>query len=230
MIVFAVHGIADKIEIVLKQLNNFNTMDVLIVDTKSPSDVVESFYKENKNNYNFNLSYHRVNHYCYDSGAYMITFKQFQSEKYYFFQDSIEFINTQIFKEIDRLLNDFDVVATSSFPLIFDNYEQIDWVFRNLNLKVNLNLLDPASGRSFCNLPILGIFGPMFSIKRETLLRIPEHWLVQPNTKNQAMAMERKWPIMFHLLNMSVAYIEKDHMDFLSGNTTWIKKYMLARQ
>jgi len=230
MIVFAVHGIIEKIEIVLEQLNKFNKIDVLIVDTNSPSDIVRLFYEKNKDKYKFNLYYERINYMCYDSGAYINAFKKYDVEKYYFFQDSIEFINESIFIEINQLLDKFDVVAISSFPLIFDNYEQINWVFNNLEINTNINLIDMQTGRSFVNLPIYGIFGPMFSIKRETLLKIPNEWITEPINKNQAMAMERKWPIIFYLLNLSVTYIEKDHMIFLSGDTKWIKKYMLARQ
>lgn len=224
MIVFAVHNRTDFIEDILNKLNHFNKIDVLIIDTNSENNNVIDFYKNlDLNNFNFKIHFDRVETDCYDSGAYIYSFKKYESETFYFFQDSIEFINYDIFNDIDNLLNSYDVVGVSSFPLIFDNKEQIEWITSNI---------PNDYFRKLPNKQLFGIFGPMFSIKKITLEKIPNEWLIYPTIKNQAAAMERKWSIMFNILDLKITYLEDDHMIFLSDQhkNNYIKKTMLARQ
>lgn len=223
MIVFAVHDRVDMISDLLDNLNMFNKKDVIIIDTNSSNNNVIDFYKNlNKDKYNFKIFYDRVNYNCYDSGAYIHVFQNYDSDIFYFFQDSIEFINPNIFNQIDAFLESYDVVAISSFPLIFDNQSQIDWILSNISVN-EINKL---------NYQMWGIFGPMFSIKKSSMNKIPKEWLISPSNKNEAMSMERKWSIIFNILNFKTIYLEKDHIDFLSDNVknNFINKKMLGRQ
>ena len=224
MIDFAVNDRTDYIERILNKLNEFNKIDVLIVDTNSNNNNVIDFYNMlDKNKFNYKIYFDRVETDCYDSGAYIHSFKKYKSDFFYFFQDSIEFINEDIFNDINKLLNIYDVVALSPFPLLFDNKEQVDWITSNLPIS---EIMKVSNRRMY------GIFGPMFFIKRKTLEKIPDNWLVYPTIKNQAMAMERKWSIMFNILDFKTVYLESDHMEFLSSQhpNKYINKTMLARQ
>ena len=221
MIVFAVHNMIEKIELVLNQLNEFNKIDVLIVDTNSPTDIVKKFFEEKKECYNFKLMYDRLDVTGYETGAFLHAFKNYKYDRYYFFQDSIEFINSDIFNRINFLLEQYNVVSISPFPLIFDNQEQLNWVMSSFNQEE----LSSLKYRPF------GIFGSMFSIKRNDLEKIPTRWLNYPTNKLQTCGMERKWSIIFSILGLSVIYLEEDHMIFLqNSNNKYINKFLLRRQ
>ncbi len=221
MIVFAVHNMIEKIEFVLEQLNKFNKIDVLIVDTNSPTDIVKNFFEEKKDSYNFKLLYDKLDVTGYETGAFLHAFKNYKTDRYYFFQDSIEFINTDIFNKIDSLLENYNVVSISPFPLIFDNSEQLNWVMSSFNQ----DELSKLKYKPF------GIFGSMFSIKRKDLENIPSKWLNYPTNKLETCGMERKWPIIFSIIGLSVVYLEQDHMVFLqNSNNKYINKFLLRRQ
>lgn len=224
MIVFAVHERTDWINSVLNQLKQFNEKDVLLVDTNSKTnDVKQYFLNLNLEQFRFKIFYERLDYDCYDTGAYIHAFKNYDYDTFYFFQDSIEFINPKIFETIDVLLHTYEVVAISSFPLIFDNQEQINWIMSN----ISQSEIAKISGRK-----MFGIFGPMFSIKKESMNLIPKEWLIHPTIKNEAMAMERKWSIIFNIMNFKTTYLESDHMDFLSTeiSNNFINKTRLVRQ
>jgi hypothetical protein len=221
MIVFAVHNMVDKIELVLEQLNKFNKIDVLIVDTNSPTDVVKWFFEEKKDSYNFKLIYDKLDVTGYETGAFLHAFKNYKADKFYFFQDSIEFINTDIFNKIDSLLEIYNVVSISHFPLIFDNTEQLNWVISSFDKNEISNLKYTP----------FGIFGSMFSIKRKDLEKIPSKWLNYPTNKLETCGMERKWAIIFAIIGLSVVYLEEDHMIFLQNNNNkYINKFLIGRQ
>ena len=224
MIVFAVNNRTDYIEKILNKLNYFNKIDVLIVDTNSKNNSVLDFYKNlDISKFKFKIYFDRIETDCYDSGAYIHSFIKYESDTFYFFQDSIEFINENIFNDIDNLLKLYDVVAISPFPLLFDNKEQVEWITSNIpNDEI----------KKLYNKQLFGIFGPMFSIKKTTLNKIPKDWLIYPSIKNEAMAMERKWSIIFNILDLKTTYLEDDHMIFLSNEykNNYINKTMLARQ
>jgi hypothetical protein len=221
MIVFAVHDRVDLIFQVFEKLEKFNFRDVLVVDTNSKNNNVFNFYNSlNKSQYKFNIFYDRINHDCYDSGAYIHSFQKYDYETFYFFQDSVEFINEKIFEEIDNLLIENQVVAIASFPLIFDSQIQMDWVISDIPEYINLNFNQ-----------IKGIFGPMFSIKKTNLELINKNWLSIPSNKLQACGMERKWSIIFNLLGFKTYYLEGDYMSFLSqSQNKYINKKMINRQ
>ena len=81
MIVFAVHDRTDYIERILNELNEFNKIDVLIVDTNSNNNNVIDFYNMlDKNKFNYKIYFDRVETDCYDSGAYIHSFKKYKSD------------------------------------------------------------------------------------------------------------------------------------------------------
>ena len=58
MIVFAVHDRTDFIERILDKLNEFNKIDVLIVETNSSNNNVIDFYNMlDKNKYNYKIQF-----------------------------------------------------------------------------------------------------------------------------------------------------------------------------
>lgn len=223
MIVFAVNGVTNHIENALKTLNVFNAIDVLIVDTNSANNDIHNFYIENKNCYKFNIYYEKINYDCRDSGAYLYAINKYDYDTFYFFQDSVEFINDKIFIIINDLLyhphSPVDVVAISPFKLKFDNEYQKQWSTEQLNIDdkdlINMN----------------GIMGPMFSIKKETFNKIPKEWLKYPTNKIEACGMERRWSIIFHKLKFYVSFLEIYHELFLLGdNNNFLKKIVVRRK
>jgi hypothetical protein len=194
MIVLATHDRVDLLESMLNKLNeiNLNGHEVLIIDTNSTNQDYLNYFNQIKEKYNFNFI--RLNYTCWESGAYIYALQNFPSSKYIFLQDSLYITNSNLFIDIDNLLDHYDVVPFFNFKYIYDHDQQKEWAEEGLN---------PSS------LPEYGIFGPIFGATSKILQKLPSEWLKYPTEKYQGNGMERRWSLMFHLINANKYYLDK---------------------
>jgi hypothetical protein len=221
MIVLATHDRVDLLESMLNKLNeiNLNGHEVLIIDTNSTNQDYLNYFNQIKEKYNFNFV--RLNYTCWDSGAYIYALQNYYSDKYIFLQDSLHITNPNLFVYIDNLLDQYDVVPFFNFNYIYDHYQQKEWV---------------EEGLDFTSLPKYGIFGPIFGATNNILQKLPHDWLKFPNKKYQGNGMERRWSLMFHLVNANKHYLneateEESHniMAYIGRNTFNINKIYVRR-
>lgn len=228
MITIATHDRIDLIANLLKDLSqiNLNSHKVTVIDTNSKSEEFKIRFPKLQEYYpNFNFI--SLDYDCYDSGAYIYSVKSFKEEKsHIFFQDSIRITNPKLIEEIDSKLEEYDVVPLFNFIFSYWENEKI-WAEDDLpDIKTY---------------PKYGIFGPMFSVKTEILNKLNPIWLDKiPTEKRQQTAMERRWAVLFHLIEAKVYYLNylEDSIitNFTSGNppechpyNTWIKKIFINR-
>jgi len=197
MIVIASHNFPFLINNLLEQFSNHNigNHQILVIDTNS--DNVD--YKDNfinlKQKYP-NILFHTINENCWDSGAYIYSYLNYNVDRFIFLQDSISIVNSNFIKDIDVLLNEYDVVPLYNFfPYFYDTLEQKEWV---------------EEGIQYNNLPNDGIFGPMFGINKKIMDKISTNLLKIPKTKEQACGMERRWSLLFHSVGASKKYLVYD--------------------
>jgi glycosyltransferase involved in cell wall biosynthesis len=193
MIVVASHNDVNLLSDILADLSNcdLNGHEVLIVDTNSADPAYLKEFQKNKIKYpQFNFI--RKDYTCWDSGAYIHAYNNYDADKYIFLQDSLRITNPNVFKEITVRLDSIDVLALFNFFYFYDNEEQQQWVEEHIPM---------------CYLPMCGIFGPVFSARKDALDRIPKHWLKEPTNKLQGCGMERRWALMFHALSLRVDYL-----------------------
>ena len=82
------------------------------------------------------------------------------------------------------------------------------------------------------SVPHDSIFGPIFGVRKETLDRLPKEWLKHPTNKMEGCSMERRWSLMFYLINASKHYLE--YTNFQKDQTVYnsklnINKHFLYR-
>lgn len=192
MIVIASHNHADLTDKLLNSLCKINTNHkILVVDTNSDNP---NYLDNIKNKYS-NVIFERKNYTCWDSGAYLHAYLNYNESSYIFLQDSIEITNNLFISNIDKILLNFDVIGLNNFSFFYDNDEQKEYA--EFGIK---NLLK--------NYPLFGIFGPMFGVNKKILDRIPKSWFLEPDSKIKGCAMERRWALIFHILEVPVKFLE----------------------
>jgi len=224
MIVVASHNSVSLLKSFLAKLSMIDLCnhDVLVVDTNSDdSSYLNEFACLIKQYPRFRFE--RKAYTCWDSGAYIHAYTNYQDTKYLFFQDSLEITNPNLIQEIDSRLDEVDVLAFANFKYQYDSEDQRNWV---------------ESDIEFTDHPEDGIFGPIFSVTRNTLDRIPKHWLKVPSNKLQGCGMERRWSLMFDAIGAKKSYMEyfKTHSDFVgfyenpSRYSSSMKKILVGRK
>jgi hypothetical protein len=208
MIVVASHNRVDLLSNVIKNLSaiNLNNHEVLIVDTNSDDEEYKEFFKECEIEYP-EILFRTLNQTCWDSGAYIYAYNTFDSNRYIFLQDSLEITNNNLIPLWDNFLSLYEVVPFINFGYFYESDEQKTWSEEGLNT---------------VTVPKDSIFGPIFGVRRETLDKIPKEWLKVPVNKIQGCGMERRWSLMFHLLNCSKHYIE--YTNFKKNHTVYTAK------
>jgi hypothetical protein len=208
MIVVASHNRIDLLDNILKNLSsiNLNNHDVLIVDTNSDNIDYKNFFQECITKYP-NFIFETKDYTCWDSGAYIHAYKNYERDSYIFFQDSLTITNKNLIPMWDNFLKLYDVVPFINFGYFYDNDGSQEWSEDDLP---HLN-----------NKPTDSIFGPIFGVTKETMDKLPKEWLKEPTNKIQGCGMERRWSLMFHLVGASKHYIEltnfvKDHLIYNS--------------
>ena len=216
MIVLSTHDRIDLLESMLNRFNeiNLNGHEVLVIDTNSTNQEYLDYFNQAKEKYNFNFI--RLNYTCWDSGAYIYAFQNHPSDKYI-----LDITNPNLFVDIDNLLNQHDVVPFFNFKYIYDHDQQKEWA---------------EDGLEITSLPEYGIFGPLFGATHNILQKLPIEWLKYPTEKYQGTGMERRWSLMFHLINANKHYLSEatssdldNIMAFIDRNKQNINKIYLRR-
>ena len=218
MIVIASHNRTDLLDNMLKTLSsiNLNNNKVLIINTNSDNEEYKTFFEECKLNYPQYI-FETLNYTCWDSGAYIYAYKNYHSDKYIFLQDSITITNPKLILMWENFLNIYEVVPWINFGYFYENEDQRLWGEEDLIIN---------------SVPHDSIFGTIFGVRKETLDRLPKEWLKHPTNKMEGCSMERRWSLMFYLINASKHYLE--YTNFQKDQTVYnsklnINKHFLYR-
>jgi hypothetical protein len=218
MIVVASHNRIDLLDNMLKILSsiNLNNNQVLIINTNSDNEEYKTFFEECKLNYPQYI-FETLNYTCWDSGAYIHAYNNYPSNKYIFLQDSLDIKNPKLIPMWENFLDVYEVVPWINFGYFYENEDQRLWSEEGLIIENN---------------PHDSIFGPIFGVRKETLDKLSKEWLKYPTNKNEGCGMERRWSLMFHLINASKHYIE--YTNFQKNQTVYnsrlnIDKYFFYR-
>lgn len=208
-------------EYLINLLNSLEFLEInipiSIIDTKSNnSDSLEFIDILKSNNpYKLNISVYSTPYRGYDTGAYIYAIKNIPSTRYIFLQDSIEIKSNIFFEIINSKLEDNVIVPLISFNNIgYDNIEEQDFCLKNFDT-IQYNK---------------GIFGPMFAVTKKTIDLIDKKYLICPTTKNEQMAMERGWAIIFEKYNFKINEMEFfDYDKICNDKYSNFKKIILQR-
>jgi hypothetical protein len=194
MIVFASHNNTNLLDLQLERLCelNLNGHDVLFVDTVSTDKTYIRYFNEMKQKY-LQFTFVRTENMCWDTGAYLHAYRNYKRERYIFLQDSLYITSDTFFVDMDRMLDEYDVVPI--FDFYFDIKEHTkEWI---------------TDGLPVNSFPQYGYFGPIFGVNRSTLDKIPPEWHRIPHDKVTATHMERRWALMFHLIGAKQRYFNR---------------------
>jgi hypothetical protein len=208
MIVIASHNRIDLLDNMLKTLSsiNLNNNQVLIIDTNSDNEEYKTFFEECKLNYPQYI-FETLDYTCWDSGAYIYAYNNYPSNKYIFLQDSLNIINPKLILMWENFLDIYEVVPWINFGYFYENEDQRLWGEEGLTINNN---------------PHDSIFGPIFGVRKETLDKLPKEWLKYPTNKNEGCGMERRWSLMFYLIDASKHYLE--YTNFSKNQTVYNSK------
>lgn len=218
MIVIATHDRLDFLAMMVRRLReiDLNGHDVLLVDTNSQSAEYRNFCNIAAPWFLLhhpNFKFERKEYTCWDTGAYVHGYRNYKAEKYIFLQDSLYITNPNFIVEMDKMLDEVDVVPIFNFTYGYDNDQQKSWC---------------EDGMPVTSLPSEGFFGPIFGARKSALDKIPAEWFREPNTKNNGCAMERRWSLMFHLTGAtkkSLVHVAPERWyDFWGGKHEDFKK------
>lgn len=232
MIVIASHDRIDYLDSMLKRLSEIDLCghEVLVVNTNSTDEEYKKYFEKIRYEYP-NYRFDTRNYDCWETGAYLHAYRLYKSDRYVFLNDSIYITNPNLFTDINSLLNEVEVVPIWNFAYRYDSSEQQEWVENGL----------PIDRTYSSYYPEWGILGSMFAVRLETLNRIPSYWHIEPDKKFKSQGMERRWSLMFHLINASKKYLDflygERHNKFwqwVDGNNhpdtqTYIRKYFTMR-
>lgn len=208
MIVIASHNGGDHLRQLIDGMSFFGTKgeDVLIVDNQT-TDLYSLGYMEHlqESDLPFKVYIDKTNFTTgYEPGAFIWSFRNYEDDRYVFFQDSMRVTGPDWLTQFDdRHKEGADVVPWAIFrPLMFGMHPDnvlhvIEGWGQDLWHKYRDNLD--------------GFFGSIFSVKREALLKADEAGLFPdkgiPTSKWGAQAMERVFPIVFAEIGASVTPI-----------------------
>jgi hypothetical protein len=209
MIVVASHDKVDLLDNFLKNLSNIdiNGHEVLIINTNSTNEEYIKFFQKSKNQYPQYI-FETLDYTCWDSGAYIHAYKNHSSNKYIFLQDSLTITNPKLIPMWDNFLDVYEIVPWINFGYGYDNDGSREWSEDDLP--------------HFNNKPSDSIFGPIFGVTKKTMDKLPKEWLKFPTNKIQGCGMERRWSLMFHLINVSKHYLE--YTNFQNDHTIYTSK------
>lgn len=196
MIVFASHNNTNLLDLQLERLCelNLNGHDVLFVDTGSTDKTYIRYFNEMKQKYP-QFMFVRKEYMCWDTGAYLHAYRNYKRERYIFLQDSLYITSDTFFVDMDRMLDEYDVVPIFDFYYGYSTQKDKEWIEKGLPV-----------GNS---LPQYSYFGPIFGVNRSTLDKIPDDWHIEPKDKQTATQMERRWALMFHLIGAKQRYFNR---------------------
>jgi len=214
MIVIATNNGKYYLEQLLNSIKVLNIKDrVLVVDTGSTDKDHLNYLEQLEHTENITVT--QTPYKCYDTGAYVYAYNNFDANTYHFMQDSIEIKDPLFITNINNELKNNDIVSYITFN--FGGYGDKDW---QEFFTLNIGHYDYK----------IGIFGPMFSVKKETLDKLPINDLVLPINKNQQTAFEGIWPEFFTKHNLTIkTLVEHNHSCIINDEYSHIKKTILIR-
>lgn len=194
MIVVASHNNVNLLNDMLINLSkiNLNSHKVLIVDTNSDNSDYIKFFNQCKNDFP-NFTFDRKDYNCFDSGAYIHAYLNYNEDRYIFLQDSCKINDSNLILEWNTMLQNYDVVPWINFGYWYKTESQRSWAEDDL-----IQYTKPNDS----------IFGPIFAANKKILDKIPKKWLKEPTNKNEACAMEGRWSFMFHIVKAKKYYLE----------------------
>lgn len=199
MIIIATNNGKHYLLDLLSDLERFEVKyEISVIDTQSSDQESLNFLEELKNNnpYNLKINVYQTPYRGFDTGAYIYAINNFNSDVFYFMQDSMRIKTSNYFEAINNTLNEGNVASLLSFaPGFWDNQEQKDFCDRCFEST------DYDSG----------IFGPIFSVRREHIEKIDKKYLIYPSNKLEQMAMERGWSILFKKYGIPIKSIQGEH-------------------
>lgn len=218
MIVIATNNGASFLKESLDNLSILNVnIPISIIDTGSNDTDSINFLTRVKSEYKklkidvFNTPYSG-----FDTGAYIYAMNNITAERYYFIHDSLIIKRSDFFSKIDNLLDNGVVVSLLDFsPNSYDNIDQINFCNDNFGSKDY----------------DIGIFGPIFSILKKDVDNIIGNLKNYPTNKNQQMAMERGWSVLFKNKNIKIISLfgTLDINKIIYNEYSYFKKYLPHR-
>lgn len=175
--------------------NDFLNDEFVIVETSK--DYTKFINLVNMFKYCKNIT---VKHFpgCYDSDAHINLYKKNKNNddinRFIFLQDS--FIPKTLNMLKSFIKSDFDVIPLYTHPFFFDNSEQENFCRKILGY-------DKPYAQSCISKKL--IFGPIFSITKKSLDKIQNLiYNIKVECKNNQMAMERGWSMIFNKYGISI--------------------------
>lgn len=219
MIVIATYNKPKILTDLLDSMKNTIDMDekILVVCTDPNQTEMLEFLKELPSMYEFDITTDVTPYAGYDTGAYIYVSKKYKEDYFIFLQDSITIKSPEWLNAFKSYRRPNVLTGWVLFPMMWDNIEQVQWVeskFKPLFFK-----------------PVVGIFGPMFQIERNTLKKIDKKYDLSkfiPTRKIvEQQGMERCWSYLAAHCGMEVTSIDGFFLDW--DNKKYINKHFQKR-
>lgn len=125
------------------------------------------------------------------TGAYLEAYRTVPADNYLFIQDSM-ICDGDPLESFRPRLTGLGAVAWMSFPYVYDNETQMDWV-----------------EKKYTEQPGFGIFGPIFYTSRQTLAFLELQNLLPdlPTNKLEAQGTERAWACAFFMAGLPMDFL-----------------------
>lgn len=199
----------------IKLINIPEHTKIIFIDTYSDNEEFKTHFSLLKEqNVNQNLMFERLDYICYASGAYWYTYLTYTSNHYIFLHDSNTIIDLNFLEIILEKLKEYNIV--SFFDFQYDHF------------------LNEWSGTDFEGItdityPQRLIVGPMFATTKTTLDKIPHQWFKIPQNKTEEEGCERRWALMFHLINATKINLLTDWVGMTLPNG-FLHKILVGRR
>lgn len=145
----------------------------------------------------------------FDTGAYVWAYQNYKAKHYHFIHDSVTIKDPHFFEEIERIFKyGYDVAPYLWFKEFGMDYWGTRDTWTDIFLKNN------------CFFEIdYGIFGPMFSCKRNALEKLNITNFILPKTKAEQNAFERIWANLFEQKKILVCRWYEFHRPFVEQDS-----------
>lgn len=220
MIVIACYNDVEIVQLNVESILKTKNLDenILLVSTDPSKIFLINYLQELEKKYDL-IKYFVPNNISFDSGAYINAYFNYIDEYYIFLQDSVIVNDTNWLNQFKKLRSPNNLNAWITFDMPrWDYQNQKDWVLS----KFSNNIIHPHQG----------IFGPIFQISRQLLDKMNDMYNLLnfiPDTKINAMGMERGWAYLSANTNSSINNIEGEYSNIIFENTTLLKKKFYNR-
>jgi hypothetical protein len=219
MIVIATYNNPKLLTDLLDSMKGTIDMDekILVVCTDPNQTEMLEFLKELPTMYEFDITTDVTPYAGYDTGAYIYVSQKYKEEYFVFLQDSITIKSPEWLNAFKAYRRPNVMTGWVLFPMMWDYTEQIEWVeskFKPLFFK-----------------PVVGIFGPMFQIERNTLKKIDKKYdltkFIPTRKVIEQQGMERCWSYLAAHCGIEVTSIDGFFLDW--DNKKYINKHFQRR-